>query len=277
MSLWLKVCTLSFVGTVMGFYVPFAVANEPVFKEAPVRNECLYEGPIENSIVGVDEKRLSEVKPTTTDECLLIPYLRAAKVDATGDFTHKDPAAARIIGISLERYVIGGMDKDLKVKLCELFKALEKAGFKPGILSGYRGPERQRMITSGVRAGVYNSFHGGSRRDRGKRGWGFGLAADIVNVSPFNLTVEERWLMNTMLWRWIDEHQEYGIGRPYGDYDPAHVAPLGGEECSLRNCNRAPQKVLTEKEKSEKTTLFEKAKERKKTIKKKIKKTKKKT
>jgi hypothetical protein len=33
------------------------------------------------------------------------------------------------------------------------------------------------------------------------------------------------------LWKWIDLHgKEFGIGRPYLDKDPAHVAPTDGKE-----------------------------------------------
>ncbi len=33
------------------------------------------------------------------------------------------------------------------------------------------------------------------------------------------------------LWKWIDEHgKDFGIGRPYLDKDPAHVAPIDGKE-----------------------------------------------
>jgi hypothetical protein len=33
------------------------------------------------------------------------------------------------------------------------------------------------------------------------------------------------------LWRWIDAHgQDFGIGRPYLEKDPPHVAPINGKE-----------------------------------------------
>jgi hypothetical protein len=33
------------------------------------------------------------------------------------------------------------------------------------------------------------------------------------------------------LWKWIDQHgKDFGIGRPYLDKDPAHVAPIDGKE-----------------------------------------------
>jgi hypothetical protein len=34
-----------------------------------------------------------------------------------------------------------------------------------------------------------------------------------------------------ILWKWIDAHgKEFGIGRPYLDKDPPHVAPMDGKE-----------------------------------------------
>jgi hypothetical protein len=34
-----------------------------------------------------------------------------------------------------------------------------------------------------------------------------------------------------MLWKWIDARgKDFGIGRPYLDRDPPHVAPIDGEE-----------------------------------------------
>jgi hypothetical protein len=33
------------------------------------------------------------------------------------------------------------------------------------------------------------------------------------------------------LWKWVDAHgMEFGIGRPYLDRDPPHVAPIDGKE-----------------------------------------------
>jgi hypothetical protein len=43
------------------------------------------------------------------------------------------------------------------------------------------------------------------------------------------------------LWKWIDAHEkELGIGRPYLDKDPPHVAPLDGKEYADK---RAPEKA----------------------------------
>jgi hypothetical protein len=37
------------------------------------------------------------------------------------------------------------------------------------------------------------------------------------------------------LWKWIDAHgAEFGIGRPYLDFDPAHIAPIDGKEYAAK-------------------------------------------
>jgi hypothetical protein len=41
----------------------------------------------------------------------------------------------------------------------------------------------------------------------------------------------ERGKSSEILWKWIDAHEkELGIGRPYLDRDPPHVAPIDGKE-----------------------------------------------
>jgi hypothetical protein len=60
-------------------------------------------------------------------------------------------------------------------------------------------------------------------------GYGHGLAADVVSVK--GETRAQRWLSTEILWKWIDAHgKEYGIGRPYLDKDPPHIAPIDGKE-----------------------------------------------
>ena len=140
------------------------------------------------------------------------------------DFTWKDPHAAEKAGMSTARYVIGGMDRAFKVRLYHLFRALDDAGLAPGMTSGFRDDYRQ-SIASGHKAATGNSYHGGSRRG----GYGHGLAADIVSVK--GATRSERWVSSEILWKWIDAHgQEFGIGRPYLDKDPPHIAPIDGKE-----------------------------------------------
>ena len=143
---------------------------------------------------------------------------------ADEDFTWKDPQAAQRAGMSLVEYVIGGMDRDFKVRLYHLCRALDDAGLAPGMTSGFRDDYRQ-SIASGNKAATDSSYHGGTRRG----GFGHGLAADLVSVK--GETLSERSNSSESLWKWIDAHgKEFGIGRPYLDKDPPHVAPIDGKE-----------------------------------------------
>ena len=140
------------------------------------------------------------------------------------DFTWKDGKAAEKVDMPLPDYVIGGMDRDFKVRLYHLFHALEEAGLAPGMTSGFRDNYRQ-SIASGNKAATDSSYHGGSRRG----GFGHGLAADVVSVK--GETRSERWLSSESVWKWIDAHgEEFGVGRPYLDRDPPHVGPIDGQE-----------------------------------------------
>jgi hypothetical protein len=140
------------------------------------------------------------------------------------DFTWKDPAAAEKAGMQQMEYVIGGMDRSFKLRLYRAFRAMDDAGLGPGITSAFRDDYRQ-SLASGLKAATNRSYHGGSLRG----GYGHGLAADLVSVN--GETDAERWDANEKLWNWIDAHgKEFGIGRPYLDKDPPHVAPIDGQE-----------------------------------------------
>jgi hypothetical protein len=140
------------------------------------------------------------------------------------DFTWKDPKAAENAGMSLMEYVIGGMDRDFKLKLYHALRAMDDAGLSPGITSAFRDDYRQ-SLASGLKAATDRSYHGGSFRG----GYGHGLAADLVSVK--GETRAERLTSSENLWKWVDAHgKESGIGRPYLDKDPPHVAPSDGKE-----------------------------------------------
>ncbi len=142
----------------------------------------------------------------------------------TEDFGWKDPKAAQKAGMSLKDYVIGGMDRDFRRKLYYALRAMDDAGFLPGITSGFRDDYRQELA-NGNKAAPDSSYHGGSRRG----GYGHGLAADLVSVK--GETRGERCMWSESLWKWIDANEkELGIGRPYLDKDPPHVAPMDGKE-----------------------------------------------
>jgi hypothetical protein len=151
------------------------------------------------------------------------------------DFTWKDPKAAEKAGMPMMDYVIGGMDRSFKLKLFHTLHAAEQAGLSPGITSAFRDDYRQ-SIASGLKAATDRSYHGGSFRG----GYGRGLAADVVSVKGESRA--QRWVSTEKLWKWIDEHgKEFGIGRPYLDRDPAHMAPIDGKEYASRRGPKAQQ------------------------------------
>ena len=159
-------------------------------------------------------------------------------VDA--DFTWKDPKAAEKAGMPMMDYVIGGMDRNFKMKLFHTLRAAEEAGLSPGITSAFRDDYRQ-SIASGLKAATNRSYHGGSFRG----GYGHGLAADVVSVK--GATRAERWISNESLWKWIDAHgKEFGIGRPYLDRDPPHVAPIDGQEYAAHHRGTKAQVAVSD-------------------------------
>jgi len=144
------------------------------------------------------------------------------------DFTWKDPKAAERVRMPVQDYVIGGMDRNFKFKLYRALRALDDAGLSPGITSAFRDDYRQ-SIASGLKASSNSSYHGGSLRG----GYGHGMAADVVSVK--GETRSERYRASEELWKWIDTHgAEFGIGRPYLDFDPAHMAPIDGKEYAAK-------------------------------------------
>jgi hypothetical protein len=149
------------------------------------------------------------------------------------DFAWKDPKAAEKVGMPMVDYVIGGMDRSFKLKLFHVLHAAEQAGLSPGITSAFRDDYRQ-SIASGLKAATDRSYHGGSFRG----GYSHGLAADVVSVNGG--TRAQRWISTENLWKWIDAHEkEFGIGRPYLDRDPPHVAPIDGKEYAAHRGTKA--------------------------------------
>jgi hypothetical protein len=159
------------------------------------------------------------------------------------DFTWKDPKAAEKAGMPMMDYVIGGMDRSFKLKLFHTLRAAEEAGLSPGITSAFRDDYRQ-SIASGLKAATDRSYHGGSFRG----GYGHGLAADAVSVK--GATAAQRWISTESFWKWIDAHgKEFGIGRPYLDKDPAHVAPIDGKEFAARHHRTKAQHAASDMKK----------------------------
>jgi hypothetical protein len=136
------------------------------------------------------------------------------KKDSTGDFSWKDPAAAKKRGISLQAYVIGGMEPDFREQLYHAGHAMDAAGLQWSMLSAFRDDYRQ-ALAEGFKARPGNSLHGGSRATGG---YGHGRAIDIMNAGGDDEDV----------WHWLDAHgRKYGLRRPMPGYDPAHIQAGG--------------------------------------------------
>ena len=158
------------------------------------------------------------------------------------DFAWKDPKAAEKAHMSMMDYAIGGIDRSFKLKLFHMLHAAEEVGLSPGITSAFRDDYRQ-SIASGLKAATDRSYHGGSFRG----GYRHGLAADVVSVNGGTRT--ERSISTENLWKWIDAHEkEFGVGRPYLDKDPAHVAPIDGKEYAAHRGTKALHAVSDVKE-----------------------------
>ena len=173
----------------------------------------------------VDVNKLTErIKTTVKTKGKTRTVTKTITKYVVADFTWKDPIAAQRAGMSLKHYVIGGMDRSFKRKLFRALRTMDDAGFMPGITSAFRDDYRQ-SIASGNKAASDSSFHGGSRRG----GYGHGLAVDLVSVK--GETRLQRFASSEELWKWIDAHEtELGVGRPYLDRDPPHVAAIDGKE-----------------------------------------------
>jgi hypothetical protein len=187
----------------------------------------------------VDTNKVTErIKTTVKTKGKTRTVTKTITTYVVADFTWKDPAAAQRAGMTLKDYVIGGMDYGFKLKLFRALRMIDDAGFMPGITSAFRDDYRQ-SIASGNKAASDSSFHGGSRRG----GYGHGLAVDLVSVK--GETRLERFAASEELWKWIDAHEtELGVGRPYLDHDPPHVAPIDGKEYAAKRGRPPVQKVV---------------------------------
>jgi hypothetical protein len=197
---------------------------------------ALYQRTPKEDTIRLQERR----KVTVRKKHRTLTVTRTFTKLADEDFAWKDPKAAEKVGRSMMDYVIGGMDQSFKLKLFYTLHAAEAAGLSPGITSAFRDDYRQ-SIASGLKAATNRSYHGGSFRG----GYGHGLAADVVSVKGG--TRAERWVATESFWKWIDAHgKEFGIGRPYLDRDPPHVAPIDGKEYADHHGGEAARHVASD-------------------------------
>jgi hypothetical protein len=227
-------------------------AREPVshiktLDECPVPEICIdrYLWSLYERAPKVDARKVVEqIKVTVQKDGKTRTITKKATKYVEEDFAWKDPKAAERARMSIKDYVIGGMDRNFKLKLYHALRALDDAGLSPGITSGFRDDYRQ-SIASGLKASSNSSYHGGSLRG----GYGHGLAADIVSVK--GETRSEQFRASEDLWKWIDAHgKDFGVGRPYLDKDPAHVAPIDGREYAAKRGRTKTQLAGSEAKKS---------------------------
>jgi hypothetical protein len=227
--------------------VEIAANSTEIFDECPVAEVCidrylwvLYQRTPKVDTVKVSDKKKVTVKKGGKTRTVTKTITRLV----TENFAWKDPKAAEKVNMPLQDYVIGGMDRSFKLKLFNLLRALDEAGFKPGITSAFRDDYRQSIAT-GLKASSNSSYHGGSMRG----GYGHGLAADLVSVR--GRTRVERMTSSDLLWKWIDENgKTYGIGRPYLDRDPPHVGPVEGKEYASKRGTGAKTQLAAKAKKN---------------------------
>jgi hypothetical protein len=198
--------------------------NEAAFSVVPME---IAETKPTRSIADVAAGKLSIIaeiapqeKPTAgimveVDGYLWEVYQRSPiKRDSAGYFTWKDPVAAARFGLSVPAYVIGGMDPDFREQLYHAGRAMDAAGIRWSILSGFRDDYRQ-SIASGFKMSAGRSLHGGTGRTGG---YGHGQAVDVASEDGNADAV----------WQWLDRHgAKFGLYRPMRGIDPAHVQPRG--------------------------------------------------
>jgi len=187
------------------------VANGAPSVEVPVEATRL--APLGKAVEVTPPKRPSVRISDPVDRYLWEVYQRKSiKSDSTGNFTWKDPAAAKRLGMSLKAYVIGGMDPDFREQLYHAGRAMDASGIRWSMLSAFRDDYRQG-IAAGFKAHGGNSQHGGSNATGG---YGHGRAIDITSAEGDSGAT----------WHWIDAHgAKFGLRRPMPGADPAHVQP----------------------------------------------------
>ena len=191
----------------------------------------LYQRTPKEDAIRVQEQRKVSVKRKGR----MVTVTRTFTTVTDEDFSWKDPKAADKAGMPAPDYVIGGIDRDFKLKLFQMLRAADKAGLSPGITSGFRDDYRQ-SIASGLKAANDRSYHGGSSHG----GYGHGLAADIVSVN--GVTRAQRLVASEMLWKWVDDH-----GKEFGDR-PAlsgSRSPACGSDRRQGICRSPPRNEIT--------------------------------
>ena len=166
--------------------------------------------PPEAARLETPEQRLAPAPPRRRDVSTMeevdrylweVYQRQPVKWDSSGDFSWKDPAAAKHRGMSMQDYAIRGMDADFREQLYHAGHAMDGNGINWSMLSAFRDDYRQGLA-SGYKAHGGNSKHGGSKATGG---YGHGQAIDITSADGDDSAV----------WHSLDAHgAKYGLHRP---------------------------------------------------------------
>lgn len=185
---------------------------------------------IEDKIAAIELVTAPLKVTLTADEYLCEVYKRTpVKKDGAGDFTWKDPAAAKRLNMDVCTYSIGGMDPELKTRLVAFGKVADDRGLEWSMLSAFRDDYRQ-SIASGIKARTGNSLHGNSRATKG---YGHGRAIDITSAGP----------LAPVLALFDKIGRDLGLSRPYKGFDPSHVQLASYEPPARNKVTRAKAKT----------------------------------
>src|SRR5260370_29031260 len=126
----------------------------PAVDSPEVLGECLVVDPCIDRYLWVLYQRTPKEDTVKTQEQKkvgvkkkgrLVTVTKTFTTVADEDFSWKDPKAAEKAGMPMVDYVIGGMDRDFKLKLFHTLHAAEVAGLSPGITSAFRDDYRQSI------------------------------------------------------------------------------------------------------------------------------------
>jgi hypothetical protein len=77
-------------------------------------------------------------------------------------------------------------------------------------------------------------------------------------VSVKGETEAQRWISTESLWKWIDANgKKFGVGRPYLDKDPPHLAPIDGKEYAAHHRGTKAQHAQSDMKKRNRLAVRE--------------------
>jgi hypothetical protein len=92
-------------------------------------------------------KEQSQKQVTVKRKGKTVTVTRTVSAIVDEDFAWKDRKAAEHAEMSMMDYVMGGVDRDFKLRLFHMLRAAEAAGLSPGITSAFRDDYRQSIAS----------------------------------------------------------------------------------------------------------------------------------